>query len=226
MKMYPAIASTLALAAMLNTASVTATGYPTTTDRSTVVAISSLPVNTASSSMAWNAKKFGGEHSGNVNLASGTLAVNGRKLVGGNFVIDMTSITNTDITNADFNKKLTDHLKSEDFFSVEKHQTATFKITKVQPVANAKAGEANYTITGDLTIKGITNPVTFPAVVQIDGKAAVATAHIALDRTKWDIKYRSGMLSTAADKVIDDTFTIDLNLVAGAASQGIGSKSR
>ena len=129
--------------------------------------------------------------------------------------MDMTSITDTDITNETFNKKLTDHLKSEDFFSVEKHPNSTFKITKAAPIANAKAGEANYTITGDLTIKGITNSVTFPAVVKVTGNSAEATAKFDVDRTKYDIKYRAAIIGTAADKIIEDTFTIDLKVVAG-----------
>lgn len=224
MKNYPVLLSALALATVLYSANVTAADNPGKKASTTSVAATTLPVNTASSTMTWNAKKFGGEHMGNVKLASGNLEVNGRKLVGGTFVVDMTSITDTDITNENFNKKLTDHLKSEDFFSVEKHPNATFKITKVSPIAKPKAGEPNYSVTGDLTIKGITNAITFPANVKIDGKSAEAAAKIELDRTKWDIKYRSGMLGTAADKVIDDTFTIDLKLVAGAGSQMVESK--
>ncbi|PRY11968.1 polyisoprenoid-binding protein YceI [Pontibacter ummariensis] len=218
MKNYPVLLSALALATLLSGANVVAFNYPALGNPVTTVAASTLPVNTTASTMTWNAKKFGGEHTGSVKLASGTLDVSGRKLTGGNFVIDMRSITDTDITNAEFNKKLTDHLKSDDFFSVEKHPTATFKITEVAPMAKPKAGEPNYTITGDLTIKGITNAVTFPANVRIAGNKAEAEAKIELDRTKWDIKYRSGLLGTAADKVIYDNFTIDLKLVAGAAT--------
>ncbi|GAA4424886.1 YceI family protein [Pontibacter saemangeumensis] len=224
MKNYPVLLSALALAAMLQSSNVAATDKPSTGSVTAAAAVTSLPVNTAASTMTWNAKKFGGEHSGTVQLANGTLDVNGRKLVGGSFEVDMTSITDTDITNPEFNKKLTDHLKSEDFFSVDKNPVSTFKITKVTPIAKPKAGAPNYTITGDLTIKGITNAITFPATVRIDGKSAEADAKIELDRTKWDIKYRSGMLGTAADKVIDDTFTIDLKLKAGAAAQSLGSK--
>ncbi|GAB3531257.1 YceI family protein [Pontibacter brevis] len=224
MKKYAVPFSALAMATQLMTSNVVATDNPSKKAATTVVAATTLPVNTASSTMTWNAKKFGGEHAGNVKIANGTLDLNGRKLVGGNFLIDMTSITDTDITNPDFNKKLTDHLKSEDFFSVAKHPTATFKITKVTPVTKPKAGQPNYTITGDLTIKGITNDITFPANVKTDGKSAEADTKIELDRTKWDIKYRSGMLGTAADKVIDDTFTVDLKLVAGAGGQIVESK--
>jgi polyisoprenoid-binding protein YceI len=165
--------------------------------------------------LTWNAKKVGGEHTGIVKLAKGTLEVKSNKLTGGAFTMDMTSITDTDITNEGMNAKLTGHLKSEDFFSVEKNPTSTFTITKVEPVAKAKAGEANYKITGNLTIKGITHAVTFPATVNLTENSAQASAKIEIDRTKYDIKYRAAIIGTAADKIIDDVFTIDLKLVAG-----------
>ena len=174
-----------------------------------------LVVDPAKSVITWNAKKVGGEHTGNVKLAKGTLEVKSNKLTGGTFTMDMTTITDTDITNEGMNAKLTGHLKSEDFFSVEKNPTSTFTITKVEPIAKAKAGEANYKITGDLTIKGTTNAVTFPATVTLTGNSAQATAKIEIDRTKYDIKYRAAIIGTAADKIIDDVFTIDLKLVAG-----------
>jgi polyisoprenoid-binding protein YceI len=174
-----------------------------------------LNVDPAKSTLTWNAKKVGGEHTGNVKLSKGTLMVNGNKLAGGSFTMDMTSINDTDITNESMNAKLTSHLKSEDFFSVEKHPTSSFKITKAEPVSKAKAGEANYSITGDLSIKGITHSITFPATVKINGNSAEATAKFDVDRTKWDIKYRAAIIGTAADKIIDDTFTIDLKVVAG-----------
>jgi polyisoprenoid-binding protein YceI len=98
---------------------------------------------------------------------------------------------------------------------VKKNPNSTFKITKVQQIANAKAGEANYKIIGDLTIKGITNAITFPATVNLTSNSAQAIAKFDIDRTKHDIKYRAAIIGNAADKIIDDTFTIDLKLVAG-----------
>jgi polyisoprenoid-binding protein YceI len=121
-----------------------------------------------------------------------------------------------DLTDADYNAKLTNHLKSDDFFSVEKNPKAVFKITKAAPIAHAKTGENNYTITGDLTIKGITNSLTFPAKVNISGSQADATAKFDIDRTKYDVKFRSGkFFENLGDKMIYDNFTIDLKLVAG-----------
>lgn len=178
-------------------------------------AATTLEADPAATTINWTAKKFGGQHNGTVKLTKGNLTVNGKKLTGGSFEMDMTSITVLDLTNPDMNKKLTGHLKSEDFFSAEKNPSSSFKITKAAPIAGAKGSQANYNITGDLTIKGITNQVTFPAVVKVDGNSAEATASIEIDRIKYDIKYRSSLLGTAADKIIYDTFTIDLKLVAG-----------
>jgi len=209
-----------ALASFSAVNTVTATNGPATT--ATVAPANNLQVNTAQSTLTWNAKKVGGEHYGTITLADGNLQVDGSKLAGGTFTIDMTSIVVKDITRPDSNKRLTDHLKSDDFFSVEKHPSATFTITKVAKL-KAKTGEPNYNVTGNLTIKGITNPITFPATVNINGKSAEATALITVDRTKYDIKYRSGLIGTAADKIIEDTFTIDLKLVAGTDTKAVGS---
>jgi polyisoprenoid-binding protein YceI len=224
MKKYTLLAGALSLAVLLTSSFTPATENIAAVNTATAVAATTLQVNTQSSTMKWNAKKVGGEHYGTINLADGSLQVNGSKLTGGNFTIDMSSIVVKDITRPESNKKLTDHLKSDDFFSVDKHPGATFTITKAAKLAKPKAGEPNYTITGNLTIKGITNPITFPATVSINGKSAEATALIEVDRTKYDIKYRSGMMGTAADKIIDDTFTIDLKLVAEAGTKTLGTK--
>jgi polyisoprenoid-binding protein YceI len=186
--------------------------------KTTVKAATSLQVDPAKSTMVWTARKVGGEHTGTVKIAKGVLNVDSKKLTGGTFDMDMTTITDNDLTNETFNAKLVGHLKSEDFFSVEKYPTSNFTVTKVEPIAGAKAGEPNYTITGDLTIKGNTNPVTFPAKVTIAGDKAEASAKFDIDRIKWDIKYRSGLIGTAADKIIDDNFTIDLKIVADKRS--------
>jgi polyisoprenoid-binding protein YceI len=180
-----------------------------------VVKSASMQVDPSRSTLVWTAKKVGGEHTGTVKIAKGTLDVKGNKLASGTFAMDMTTIADTDITNEGMNAKLTNHLKSEDFFSAEKHPTSTFTITKATPIAGAKAGEPNYTVTGNLTIKGITNPVTFPAIVKISGDNAEAAGKFDIDRTKWDLKYRAAIIGTAADKIIDDNFTIDFKIIAG-----------
>jgi polyisoprenoid-binding protein YceI len=205
--------SALAFAVLFNVTASAADDKPG--KKTETKATTALSVDPAKSTLNWQGKKVSGEHVGNVKIAKGVLNVEANKLVGGTFDIDMTSITNTDLTDASYNAKLIGHMKSDDFFAVDKYPTSTFKITKVEPIAGAKAGSPNYTVTGDLTIKGITNSISFPATVKIAGNKAEAAAKFDVDRTKWDIKYGSGLIGTAADKIIYDNFTMDLKLVAG-----------
>lgn len=164
------------------------------------------------SKLTWNAKKMTGSHAGAISVSAGQLNIDNNVLKGGAFTLDTRSITVTDITNADMNGKLVGHLKSDDFFSVEKHPTATFVITS----ATSKGG-GNYDVTGNLTIKGITNPVSFPATVNVSGGKATAKATVTVDRTKFDIKYRSkNFFENLGDKAIYDDFTLDVTLVANA----------
>jgi polyisoprenoid-binding protein YceI len=154
-----------------------------------VKADKTLKVNSGASKVTWLGKKVTGEHTGNINIASGNLLIAKNNLVGGTFDIDMNSITCTDLTDKEYKAKLVGHLKSEDFFSTEKFPKSTFKITSVQPIKGAKMGDPNYTVTGNLTVKGITNPVTFPATVKVEGNKASANGSITVDRTKYDVKY-------------------------------------
>ncbi|MBC3538396.1 YceI family protein [Rufibacter sp. H-1] len=168
----------------------------------------------AESKITWIGRKVTGEHNGNIGLASGTILFDKGALRGGTFLLDMTSITCNDLQGGS-NKKLVDHLKSDDFFSVEKNPTAVFAITNLTPKQNAKSGAANYTITGDLTIKGITNQISFPAMVNVKKGVATAKATLKFDRTKWDIKYRSGnFFENIGDKAIMDDVELNIDLVA------------
>jgi len=169
-----------------------------------------LTVDTKSSKLSWGAKKVTGTHAGDIPLTSGSLVVDGDKLKGGTFVFDVKSLTVTDVKDAEMNGKLTGHLKSPDFFSVEAHPQAKFVITSVTP-----KGAGAYDVTGKLTIKGITDNVTFPATVKSDAKKVTADAKIVVDRTKYDIKFRSkNFFENLGDKAIDNDFTLDVSLVA------------
>ncbi|GAB3977405.1 YceI family protein [Spirosoma terrae] len=168
-------------------------------------------VDTQKSILNWNGKKVTGEHSGTVKLSEGTLAVDGGKLTGGTFSFDMNSITCTDLTDAGYNAKFIGHMKSEDFFNTAKFPTSTFKITKVTP----KGGDA-YDITGNMTIKGITNAVTFPATVKATAAGVEASGKATLDRTKYDIRYGSkSFFENIGDKAIYDDFVVEMKVVAG-----------
>jgi polyisoprenoid-binding protein YceI len=146
-------------------------------------------------------------------MQAGTVSLKGDRVVGGTFTLDMTSIVNLDLEAEEWNQKLVGHLKSDDFFSVETHPTATFKITKAKLRRFAKANEANYEIKGVLTIKGISNAVTFPARIVWNDQGYEATGKIELDRTRWDIRYGSGkFFDNLGDKMIHDLFTLKFSI--------------
>ncbi|SFH24944.1 YceI family protein [Pontibacter chinhatensis] len=167
------------------------------------------------SSVKWHGTKVGGEHMGEIKVQSGELTVNGDQLTGGKIVIDMNSITNSDIEDAEYNGKLVGHLKSDDFFGVETYPTATFEITSISPIADAAAGAPNHNVEGNLTIKEKTEVVSFPAVVTVDNGTVNAKADVKVDRSKYDVRYGSEtLLGELGDKAIADEFTITFDVTA------------
>lgn len=167
-------------------------------------------VDITKSSISWEGKKFAGSHNGTVNLTSGTLGFNGKKLAQGGFVANMTTIKTMDGGEKP-NPGLDKHLKADDFFGIEKFPAANFVIKKVT------ANGDNVNITGDLTIKGITNSVTFPATIAWNAdKTVSATAEkIVIDRTKYGIQFKSkSVFSNIGDNFIYDDFTLSVKLVA------------
>ncbi|RTQ46729.1 YceI family protein [Hymenobacter gummosus] len=162
------------------------------------------------SGVGWRAKKVGGAHNGAVPVKEGTVQVQGKQIVGGSFTFAMDGLTVEDTDSP----RLLSHLKSDDFFSTAKHPTATFVITSVKPTKADDRGN-NADVTGNLTIKGITKSITFPAKTGVKDGLASASGTATIDRTQFDIKYRSkSLLETAADKVIDDNFIISFNINA------------
>ena len=167
-------------------------------------------IDTASSTLKWTAEKLVGKHNGTINIKSGKIEIEDGKLLSGNFEVDMRTIDNTDIPSEEMKNKLVAHLKSADFFDIENHATATFKATSAE-----NTGGTSYNITGDLTIKGITKPVSFAAEIKEDEDQVNAIATIKVDRTEYDIKFLSGkFFKDLGDKLVKDIFFIDLNLVA------------
>jgi len=160
-------------------------------------------INTTTSSVEWKAYKVTGSHKGTVAIKSGSLDFTGDKLTGGSVTIDMTSINTTDLT-GEYKGKLDGHLKSGDFFNVEKFTTSTIVFKKVKA-----SGKNAYAVTADLTIKGITKKVKFD--ISIYGKKA--TASLKVDRTQFDIKYgSSSFFDNLKDKAIYDEFDLVVDL--------------
>lgn len=169
-----------------------------------------ITLNTTASTLKWHAKKVTGEHYGKVPFVNGAFIVNGTTLKGGDFEINVDGLTVEDIKDERGNSRLTAHLKNNDFFATDQHPKAKFVITSAK-----KTKADSYDIQGDLTIKGITNKISFPATVKVDKSGVKASAVMKVDRTKYDIKYRSGnFFQNLGDKAIEDEFTMTVDLVA------------
>lgn len=155
------------------------------------------------STIKWTGEKVTGKHYGMINLKSGNFTIKGDKITSGEFIIDMTTITVDDLE-GEWKEKLTGHLNSDDFFGVENYPTAKLVITNSSKFKNGLAS-----ITGDLSIKGKTHPVTFE--VKQNGKTFSST--IVVDRTLYDIRYGSGkFFDNLGDKTISDEFQLEVKL--------------
>lgn len=161
-------------------------------------------INTKESTIAWTGKKVTGQHTGTINIKSGSLVFDHGALVGGDITIDMNTIACTDLGKGGA-QKLEGHLKSDDFFGVPNHPTAKLAITDVKP--GKKKG--SYNVTADITIKGTTNQITFIA----DVSNGSASANLVIDRTDYDIRYGSGsFFDDLGDKTIYDDFELAIQL--------------
>ncbi len=170
-----------------------------------------MTVDVNNSTFSWKATKLmGGGHDGTFNLSAGNLLVKDNQIVGGKFTIDMNSLANTDIEKPEKKADLEGHLKSDDFFDVAAHPTATFEITEAKA-----SNDGRQEITGNLTLKGITKSITFSAAVNPSESGLNAnTGSFVIDRTEWDVKYGSGLIGTAQNRIINDKVGIEINLIA------------
>ncbi|MBX2902509.1 MAG: YceI family protein [Chitinophagales bacterium] len=167
------------------------------------------------STVGWVGKKITSQHNGTVQLKAGFLGFKNGKLEAGKFEIDLNTITCKDISDPQKNADFVEHLKNDDFFSVNKFPLAVLTITRVVPKAGAAKGQPNYTFFGNLSIKGKNNPVEFPATVEVNGKTLTGKAKFSINRTKWDITYKSGtFFPSLADKAISDDIDFEVNIKA------------
>lgn len=160
-------------------------------------------IKVENSKVVWKGYKVTGSHEGLISIKSGYLNFNEEKLTGGEFTIDMATITNTDLE-GEYKGKLEGHLKSDDFFGVEKFPTAALIFTNVK-----STGKNSYQVTGDLTIKGKTESVIFNLPVY----GNKANASLKIDRSKFDVRYGStSFFDGLKDKAIYDEFDIIADL--------------
>lgn len=168
-------------------------------------------IDTAATNIHWKAdKKIGAGHEGDLKVKSGTLNVQGDVITGGEIIADMNTMTCTDIpASAEENGKLIGHLKSPDFFNVEKFPEAKLVIT------GSEKTKAGLKVKGNLTMIGSTQPVEFIATVSKKGNTFSGKSNVELDRTKWNLKYGSeNWFKLQADRVIKDNFTIAIDFKA------------
>ena len=165
-------------------------------------------VNTEASSVTWKGVKtfvvdYG--HTGTVAISSGELSVTDGAIEAGNFSIDMSTIAETGNDNEEYAMKLAGHLMSPDFFDVENNPTADFAITGVD-------GD---NISGNLTIKGVSKNISFPATVEITDTELKASADFAINRMDWGVEYGNGSIADIAkDNIIDNNIEFTVALVA------------
>jgi polyisoprenoid-binding protein YceI len=168
------------------------------------IAQTKLIADTAKTKMTWLGEKVTGQHSGTIKLQSGWLNWNDNKIVSGEFNVDMTSLKD-----ADKNARLEGHMKSDEFFGVEKYPVAKLVITESSPFDKGSG-----VVKGTLTIKDITNPIEFKAALQKKDNGTWFYANITVDRTKYNIRYGSGsFFDNLGDKTIYDDFKMKLDLL-------------
>jgi polyisoprenoid-binding protein YceI len=158
-------------------------------------------VSTDNSELRWTGSKVTGKHYGSINITAGEVTLENGLVAAANFIVDMTSLTVEDIEDPETNAMLHGHLLSDDFFDVSNFETATLVVT----------GSDNNTVSGELTIKGVSNPISFPVtVVEGEDGGAVLSGTMTVDRTLYGIRYGSGkFFENLGDKMINDQFTLD-----------------
>lgn len=162
-----------------------------------------------SSTVNWTGKKVLGLHTGSINIANGYIEITDNYVISGEIVIDMTSITITDIADTKTHDEFLRHLQNDDFFSVAQFKTAKLTITGSSKIENSKSK-----IDGNLTIKDISHPVSFIATIEVFTDFLHSLGEITIDRTLYNIRYGSGkFIENLGDKLIYDDFVLQFKLV-------------
>jgi polyisoprenoid-binding protein YceI len=173
-------------------------------------------VDTAASRIRFTGHGVGKNHPGTFKLSTGQVTVKGNEITSGDFVINIKSM-DLEQKGGMFDTKLHPHLLSGDFFDADKFGTAKFEITKVEPYNPGNADTsivqgANFSISGNFTLKDVTRNITFPAKIDLDDNMLKAKANFDIDRTQWRMNY--GNDKTLGDKFISEKVNIGLDLQA------------
>lgn len=180
---------------------------------STLLAVNTYQIDKDESRVYWLGEKLTGSHDGLVSIHNGEILTEGTKVLSGNFKIDMNSIKNLDIESETYRGYLEDHLKSNDFFDVTNYPYSEIKIIEIVATENSKKNTVTFLC--DLTIKGITHPIEIPVKFSVGNYSAHATGVVKVDRSLYDIKYKSmSFFPDIGDKLIYDDFIISFSIVA------------
>lgn len=176
-------------------------------------------VNTSTTMVEWLGSKPGGTHNGTFPLQQGTLYINNNSIVGGQIIIDMNALTVLDIEDVKTNQMLVGHLKSPDFFATDSFPTAKFEIAKVTTLDQSRNIEGimvTHNIEGNLTLRGITRSVAFPAEIKVSESSVWAKSpKFVINRTNWKANYGSpSIFADLKDKFIHDEVAINIALTA------------
>ena len=169
------------------------------------------------STLEWIGRNLNSTQRGTLRIGRGDLVIAGGELADGYVVLDMRSIQNTDIAEPEMRQLLEAHLKSDDFFDVERYPTAGLKMVSAKPLPNATPGAPNYEVMAELTVKDSSRPITFPAIVSLGADGALtAVAQIEMDRTQWNVLYGSGRFFKMLGKhLVNDAITLLVKIIAG-----------
>jgi len=168
------------------------------------------------SRLEWIGRNLNNRHYGRIAIAGGELIVRNGFPTNGRVVLNMSSITDLDLQDDSLRELLNRHLKSDDFFAVDRFPTSLFELAGWKPLVEATPGAPNCTVTGSLTTKDIRRPVSFPAFIgpQEDGSIR---AHVSfdIDRTLWNVLYGSGRLfDRLGMHLVHDFISLELFIVA------------
>lgn len=175
-------------------------------------------IDTATSIMKWEGAALSYGHYGTLGLNNGKLVIKDGNITAGSFTIDVKSIKVADLTDPQKNASLVGHLNDTDFFNTKLFPTGQFDITNVAVLTNDTAGNT-HAISGNLTLKGKTNNITFPAKISVSDDGVTANGEVTINRLNWDIKYNSttafpSLKAKLKDKAIKDEFKVSMSLTA------------
>ncbi|WP_223033117.1 YceI family protein [Hanstruepera marina] len=171
-------------------------------------------VDAGNSTIMWKGFKPTGTHTGTIAIENGVFTMNDTAIESGSFLIDMGSITVTDIpAEEESNAKLTGHLKSDDFFHVEQYPSSAFEVTAFE-MQDGKA-----MLSGNLKMKDVENNITIPVNVTENGDTVTITSEtFTIDRSKWNVKFKSkSFFDDLGDKFINDDIELQISVTAKKA---------